>query len=208
MIKILTISGSPVDESSTDIILQQLQRSFIDHLPENLSADYDFIKLNDLAIKSCQACGDAPTPLYCFYDDIADIYKKLEECDLLLFGSPVYFDSVSAQSKLFIDRCNCFRPADFDNRDPEHNFIKLLKRKRPGAIVLVGGKDCWFEGARRVIAGFFKWVEVVNEGMIKYISIDYNKIGSVSDDDKKIKETIDLGKKLASLFEKSERNDK
>jgi multimeric flavodoxin WrbA len=208
LIKILTISGSPVDDSSTDLILQQLQRAIIDNLPENLSADYDFIKLNDLSIKSCQACGDAPTPLYCFYDDISDVYKKLEVCDLLLFGSPVYFDSVSAQAKLFIDRCNCFRPADFDNRNPEHDFIKLLKRKRPGAMVLVGGEDCWFEGARRVIAGLFKWVEVVNEGLVKYISVDYNKKGTVLEDDKKITETIELGKKLASLFDKSEQNDK
>ena len=208
MIKILTISGSPVDASSTDLILQQLQRSVIDHLPDHLSGEYDFIKLNDLNIKSCQACGDAPTPLFCFYDDIADVYKKLEQCDLLLFGSPVYFDSVSAQAKLFIDRCNCFRPADFDNRDPDHDFIKLLKRKRPGAMVIVGGDNCWFEGTRRVIAGFFKWVEVVNEGTIKYVSVDYNKRGTVLDDENTINETIELGKKLASLFENSEQNDK
>jgi len=207
LIKVLSISGSPVDNSSTDLILQNLQRSFIDHLPENLSAEYDFVKLNDFHIKSCQACGDAPTPLYCFYDDIADIYKKLENCDLLIFGSPVYFDSVSAQSKLFIDRCNCFRPPDFDNRDPDHDFIKLLKRKRTGAIVLVGGENCWFEGARRVIAGFFKWVEVVNEGMITYISVDYNKKGTVVDDKSTIDATIELGKKLASLISKSEKND-
>lgn len=194
--------------SSTDLILKQLQNSIIKHLPENQSAESYFVKLNDLYIKSCQACGEAPTPLYCFYDDIADIYKKLEECDLLLFGSPVYFDSVSAQTKLFIDRCNCFRPPDFDNRDPNRDFIKLLNRKRPGSIVLVGGEDCWFEGARRVIAGFFKWVEVVNEGLITYTSVDYNKVGTVAEDKSTIDTTTELGIKLASLFDKREKNEK
>lgn len=208
MIKILTISGSPIVDSSTDIILKQLQKSLIEHLPKNQSAECDFIKLNDLTVKPCQACGEAPTPHFCFYNDLADLYKKLENCDLLLFGSPVYFDSVSAQAKLFIDRCNCFRPADFNNTDPEHNFIKLLKNKRPGAIVLVGGKDCWFEGARRVIAGFFKWVEVTNEGIIKYISDDYNKKGTVLDDKITMNEAIELGKKLASLFKESDKDDK
>ncbi len=196
MIKLLSISGSPVKDSSTDILLTRIADSFVKEVDRPVSVDT--VKLNELKFIPCQACGKAPTPAYCFYDDdLTGVYKLLEACDCLIFGSPVYFDSVSGQAKMFIDRCNCFRPYDFNNTDPEHNFIKLLKRKRPGAIVLVGGERQWMEGARRVVAGFFKWVEVTNEGMVTYSSTDDRKIGTVNDDDPKLAEADQLGKKLA-----------
>ena len=174
LIKLLTISGSPVENSSTDILLDYIEKTMTAIITPDKTVEVTRIKLNAYNIKPCQACGEAPTPKFCFYDDINNIYDFLAECDCLLFGSPVYFDSVSAQSKLLIDRCNCFRPPDFNNTDPDHLFLKILKQKRPGAMVLVGGEKSWFEGARRVIAGFFKWLEIKNEGMINYCSPDFN----------------------------------
>ena len=203
MIKILSISGSPVKEASTDIILHRLSEAVIDALGPHETAEMSFVKLNDLKFIPCQACGEAPTPRFCFWDDLNEVYDLLvNECDLLLFGSPVYFDSVSAQAKAFIDRCNCFRPADFENSDPAHDFIKLLKKKRPGAIILVGGENGYYEGARRVIAGFFKWVEVVNEGLITYASPDFRKKGSAADDAELSARIGELGKHLASVLMK------
>jgi multimeric flavodoxin WrbA len=116
-----------------------------------------------------------------------------------LIGSPIYFDAVSAQTKAFMDRCNCFRPPDYQGVQEEHHFIKLLKRKRPGAMVLVGDNEGWLEGPRRSVAGFFKWVEVTNEGTIWYRSEDFNKKGGVAADPKTLKEAVELGHKLAEL---------
>jgi multimeric flavodoxin WrbA len=156
------------------------------------------VRLNERSILPCQACGTAPTPSYCFYDDdMTALYRNVAECDCLVMGSPIHFDTVSSQAKLFIDRCNCIRPADFHHVDPDHNFLKLLERKRPGGIVLVGGEDGWFEGARRSIAGWFKWIEVVNEGVVMYRSIDFTKTGTAADDKTALTEARALGKALA-----------
>jgi len=200
LIKLLAVSGSPVDDSSTDILLKMIAEKIIEQLDGKESVELHFVKLNDLEYKSCQACGEAPRDSFCFFDDLNDTYKLLEQCDCLLFGSPVYFDTVSAQAKLFIDRCNCFRPADFENIDPEHMFIKKLTRKRPGAIVLVGGENGWFEGARRVIAGFFKWVEVINSGQVFHASKDFCRKGTCLDDDKVMNEADDIALKLTNLI--------
>lgn len=197
MIKILSISGSPIENSSTDILLDTIATSLKGSLPKDVEISYSQIKLNEITIKPCQACGESPTPKFCFYDDLDSLYTQLAECDCLLFGSPVYFDSVSAQAKLLIDRCNCFRPPDFENTNENYQFLKILNRKRPGAMVLVGGENTWYEGARRVIAGYFKWIEVTNEGMIQYASPDYNVKGSVANQTEKIKEAQELGKMLA-----------
>ncbi len=199
MIRILAISGSPVVDSSTDLLLRRIAQRMALKLRAKSRVQVSFVKLNDLEIVPCQACGEAPSPKYCFFDDdLTAIYKKLEQCDCLLFGSPIHFDTVSSPAKLFIDRCNCIRPADFNDIEPDHDFVKLWKQKRPGAIVLVGGKHAWFEGARRTIAGWFKWVEVVNEGLLTYKSEDFRRSGTILEDDQVLAEADRLANALAS----------
>jgi multimeric flavodoxin WrbA len=201
LIKILTVSGSPVPDSSTDILLREIENAVAKEIGSGVETESDFVKLNELKITPCQACGEAPTPEYCFYDDdLTAVYEKLAECDCLLMGSPIYFDSVSAQTKLFIDRCNCFRPADFENTDPDHDFIRLLKRKRPGAMVLVGGEQGYFEGARRTIAGFFLWLEVVNKSVLVYKTTDFHRKGTVQHDVETLRQARQLGRKLANML--------
>ncbi len=201
MLNLLVVSGSPVDQSSTDIILDRISNAVTASLPSQYEVVSTFVKLNALQFVPCQSCGEAPTPKFCLLDDgLASVYTKLADCDCLLFGAPVYFDSVSAQAKMFIDRCNCFRPPDFDGVDPDHRFVRILKRKRPGAMVLVGGERGWFEGARRVVAGLFKWVEVTNEGLIVYRSRGFSRAGSVAEDKDTLAQADSLGTQLANII--------
>ncbi len=203
-IKILAISASPVSESSTDFILQNLAEAVRRQLGEQIIVETSFVKLNDLTFTPCQACGESPEPKWCLYDDeLTPVYEKLVSCDCLLFGTPVYFDSVSAQGKAFIDRCNCIRPPDYQGIDSNHAFIKRLHRKRPGAMVVVGGEEGWLEGARRTIAGLFKWVEVVDEGMIAYRTTDYNVKGSADNDRGVLKDIEQMALKLADGIRES-----
>ena len=184
MKQILAISGSPVVDSSTDYLTQTLADSVVMRLAQDgIEAEYRFVRLCDLEFIPCQACGRAPEDGFCLYDDdLTPVYDDLARCDCLIVGSPVYFDSVSAQTKAFIDRCNCVRPPDWDEKVPNHDFVKLIKRKRPGAMVLVGGERGWFEGARRVIAGLFRWVEVTNDGLLVYRSPGFRTKGTAADD--------------------------
>ncbi|MFH1373385.1 MAG: flavodoxin family protein [bacterium] len=203
MIRLLAISASPVEGSSTDLLLNRLATAVTDNLAGKHRISTDFVKLNELRFAPCQSCGEAPTPKFCFLeDDLTDIYARLVACDCVLFGSPVYFDTVSAQAKMFIDRCNCFRPPDFNNVDPQHDFIRILDRSRPGAMVLVGGRRGWFEGARRVVAGFFKWVEVDNQGVLTYSSPRFTRSGSAADCPDTLKRADEIGRLLAEAIVK------
>lgn len=205
LINLLTISGSPVVDSSTEILLNRIAKTIASAIGKKEKVIQNFHRLNELMYLPCQACGHPPAPNFCFFDDaLTPIYKQLAECDCLLLGSPIYFDSVSAQTKAFMDRCNCFRPPDYEGVQKEHRFIKLLKSKRPGAMVLVGDNEGWVEGPRRSIAGFFKWVEVTNEGMLWYRSENFNEKGTVAKDTKCLQEADELGMKLAKLIIKSD----
>ncbi|HUV30863.1 MAG TPA: flavodoxin family protein [Acidobacteriota bacterium] len=201
MIKLLSFSGSPVQGGCTEILLRRVADAVAEHAGGGGRVEHTLVRLNDLKFIPCQACGKAPTPDYCFYeDDLTGLYESVAACDCMLFGSPIYFDSVSAQAKAFIDRCNCFRPPDFGGVDPDHRFIRLLGRKRPGGIILVGSEEGWLEGARRCIAGLFKWIEVVNEGVITYRSSDYTEVGSVVSDGPTLEKAVQLGRHLADVL--------
>jgi multimeric flavodoxin WrbA len=168
-----------------------------------LKVRHDFIRLSEFEITPCHACGEAPTPNFCFIDDaMTALYRRTVQCDCLLFGSPIYFDSISAQAKAFIDRCNCMRPADFDGVHAPHHFVRLIHSQRPGAIVLVGGEQAWYEGARRCIAGFFKWIEVTNEEVLKFTSTDINCIGEAAERSDTLHEADRIGHELARRIRK------
>lgn len=185
---VLGISGSPVIGSSTELLVKEILRG-----AESQGATTEYIFLNELDIMPCQACGQSPENGYCFFDDGMDlIYGKFDWCDAVVIGSPVYFDSVSAQTKLFIDRCNCFRTFIPDG---ESKFVQRIGKRRRGAMVLVGGEREKYEYARRVIGGFYVWANVESVGLITYAHADCRK-GSVVTSPDILKKAFDMGMQL------------
>lgn len=153
--KLLIINGSPVQGSSTQIISERITEGVVDN-----GWSSETVILNDLTITPCQACGSRDDDDICIYhDDLYPIYEKFNQCDAVVVASPVYFDTVSAQTKLFIDRCNCYRPM---KKTPDGEFILEDKKwkKRRGIIVLVGGSRQKFDCALTVLKGFFVWTDV------------------------------------------------
>jgi len=196
MPNILTLTGSPIEGSSTDILLNRIADGVMDGADGD--GRHDFIRLGNLDCRPCQACGESPEPDYClFHDEIYPVYDKLINSDIILFGSPIYFDSVSAQAKTFIDRCNCLRPPDF-TADGGDRFKNLITKKRAGAMVLVGGERGYFEGARRVIAGFFKWTRIENCGLITYAGARWTETGAVAAEPDIMAAAFELGRRLCN----------
>jgi multimeric flavodoxin WrbA len=188
---ILGISGSPVQGSSTEILVREILRG-----AESRGAKADFISLNELDIMPCQACGQSPEEGFCFFNDgMEEIYERFERCDSIVVGSPIYFDSVSAQTKLFIDRTNCFRTLNIEG--PEH-FTPRITKHRKGAMVLVGGEREKYEYARRVIGGFFIWAGIESIEVIYYGHGNWGK-GSVIKEIEIMGRAFKIGIKLADV---------
>ena len=79
--------------------LQGLTRSSKIHLQEHI--------LNDLTISPCTACDACrgKTETYCIIDDdMQKLYQEFIDAELVVLASPIYWWSISAQLKLFIDR--------------------------------------------------------------------------------------------------------
>lgn len=121
---ILGIIGSPRKNGNTDFVIDKILQS----ASEN-GAISEKIYLNELKIKPCQGCEHCKKYKNCkIKDDFAQIIKKIENADGIVIGSPVYFGTISAQTKIFIDRLFSLFDKDFNNK---------LKGKRKGAFVLI-----------------------------------------------------------------------
>lgn len=191
---IIGISGSATGGSSTDLLIgEALDGASAPHVKTRL------IRLNEKQIMPCQACSASPEPEYCFFHDGMDeIFTAMEKSEGIILGSPVYFDSVSAQTKLFIDRTNCLRPADFTDRKAQKFKEPRFKGKK-GGIVLVAGDYGKFEGALRVAKAFFIWagIEIVFELKYKTQTLE---TGEAAGDTAIMKEAFEAGQKLLAAI--------
>lgn len=187
---ILGISGSPTGGSSTDAIINAiLEGASAEHVKTR------FIRLNEKNIIPCQSCGKSPHPEYCFFhDDMDEIFGLMEKSEGIILGSPIFFDSVSAQAKLFIDRTNCLRPVDFSVTE-KTVFREPLFGGKKGGVVMVGGDEGEFDTALRTARAFFIWagIEIVFE--LRYVTKTLRP-GEVREDQQTLEKARECGRKL------------
>lgn len=134
---ILHISGSPRKHSNTDYLLHLLL--------EQIGGE--FVKLTDYDVRPCCSCWACLKRDGCVLDDdmTSLLIPKLLAADAVVLGSPVYFNNVTAQMKIFIDRTWSLRGA--------------LKDKIGGAVVV--GRRYGAEGTMTALNAFFLKHEMV-----------------------------------------------
>jgi len=187
---VIGLSGSATPQSSTDIIVQEALRG-----AQGGRYKTRFYRLNEMRILPCQACGKSPEPEYCFFhDDAYMLFDKIALSRAIILGSPVYFDSVSAQTKAFIDRSNCLRPADFTDIDKQ-KFKEPLFKGKIGGIVLVAGDYGKFDSALRVMRAFFIWAGIEIKFELKYITKSLRS-GEAANNKKILQEAFNRGRQL------------
>ncbi len=187
---LVALNGSPVRGSSVDLLLAAACEG-----ADAVGARVNHVRCNDLLIKPCQACGPEPTTGYCiFHDDMDPVYEALRDAHAVIVGSPIYFDTVSAQLKLVMDRCNCITPLV---RTPEggYDFRPLWPRTRRAAFVTACSSRHRYDLAERSVRGFLKWIGARWEETLAWQHED-NDPGSVRAKPELIERARALGRRL------------
>ena len=187
---LVALNGSPRRGSSIDLLLEAAGEG-----ARSAGGAFDHIRCNELIVKPCQACGPEPTTGYCVYhDDMDRVFAALEAAHAVIVGSPIYFDTVSAQLKLVMDRCNCITPLVV-LPDGSDTFRPKWKRTRRGAFVTASGKHRRYELAERPVRGFLKWIGAKWEETLVWSHED-NERGSVAGDAELMAKARALGARL------------
>ncbi|MGC9345865.1 MAG: flavodoxin family protein [Candidatus Bathyarchaeales archaeon] len=131
-LKVVGIISSPRKGKTTDTLVTKVLEGAL-----SVGAETKKIYLNDLAIKPCQACDKHPAPDFCIYKNgMEEVYLALKSADVIVVGTPAYYDSISAQLKLVVDRSNCLTEM---TRLPDGKvmFQSRLKKRKKGVFIWV-----------------------------------------------------------------------
>jgi multimeric flavodoxin WrbA len=106
--KILALNGSARKRGNTDILIDQILKGG----KENRNRS-EKLYLYDYEISPCIDCRDCKKGDYmCSQNDgMKKIYPKMEKADLIIFGTPNYWNGPSGKMKLLIDRMRPFVPS-------------------------------------------------------------------------------------------------
>jgi multimeric flavodoxin WrbA len=99
--QILALVGSPRRNGNTDLLVDQVLKG-----AESRGHSGGKIYLYNYQISPCIDCrGCKKGSFDCHLDDgMQEIYPRLEEADVIIFGTPVYWYGPTAKMKLLIDR--------------------------------------------------------------------------------------------------------
>lgn len=103
--KVIAFNGSPRKNWNTATLLKKALDG-----AASKGAETELIHLYDLDYKGCLSCFACKTKGGKSYgrcaavDDLTPILKKVEEADAVIFGSPIYFGSLSGMMRSFLER--------------------------------------------------------------------------------------------------------
>ncbi|KYK37723.1 MAG: flavodoxin family protein [Theionarchaea archaeon] len=187
--KVCGIVGSPKKKGNVDLLVSKVLEG-----ASSQGAETEKLYLNDMQIKPCQSCGKDPYPEYCRVDDdMKLIYAVLESFDSIVLGSPVYFDSVSAQTKLMIDRCNCVMPY-LSRPDGTYEFERRIQKRKKGVFIAVAGLHQEFNTILTTVKGFFHWGNIELTETILYAH--EGGLGCVREDKAVMNHAFEVGSAL------------
>ncbi len=115
MKNILVIVGSGIKAGNTN----RLADAYINGAIE-AGHHVNKVFLGDKPIEGCRGCGACQKNgnRCVIKDTMQDIYPLLEECDTVVFASPLYFWTISAKTKAVIDRLYAISSEDkFPHKD-------------------------------------------------------------------------------------------
>lgn len=99
--KVLIISASPRKGGNSDLLCDQFLLG-----AKEAGHNVEKIFLRDHKINYCLGCGVCNNTHKCVQkDDMKALLDKMVEADVIVLATPVYFYTMDAQLKTFIDRC-------------------------------------------------------------------------------------------------------
>ncbi|UCE91325.1 MAG: flavodoxin family protein [Methanobacteriota archaeon] len=159
--KVLGILGSPRLEGNTADLLEAALEG-----ARSAGAKTERLALARLSIDACIECRRCDMNAECAVktDDMQEIYSRIRKVDAMVLASPIFFMSVSAQTKAMIDRCQSYWVERYIHRRRAYEG-----RERPkGLFVACAGssREMIFDPAKHVVKAFFAAIDYQYAGEV------------------------------------------
>lgn len=186
MINVAVIIGSPRKNgntvAATDILLKYLSQL------EPLSIKrFDLSNLNISHCRGCNVCGENGGQCV-IIDGMVPVYEAIDDCDMIIMATPIYFSGPSSYLKQMIDRCQCL----WMRGTKQHS--KCL-----GIMIAVSGQtEANFKNSRSIIKSFLNTIGAEWGGEL--IFSGYDDCGELAADESAIKRCQEYAKDIHCKF--------
>ncbi|MDA8422084.1 MAG: flavodoxin family protein [Nitrospiraceae bacterium] len=191
--KVIAFNGSPRRGGNTEILLTEAIRGVKDQ-----GSEVTTYNLDTLALRPCLNCGKCDEAAQCVVqDDMQTILREIRSADRIIVASPIFFFSVSAQTKIMIDRCQSFWAEKYVHKKP----VQPGPFGRKGLLLLVGGmkqneKNVGFQCSEATTRAFFRTVNVQEHATLEFDAVD--KKGAIKEHPTALQDAYEAGKKLVT----------
>ena len=183
---VVALLGSPRKKGNSTVLAKQ-----IIYGAESAGAKVETVYLNGLDIKPCQgcyACKKENSAGCAVDDDMQSVYPKLVESDAWIIASPVYWFNMSAQTKIFMDRCFALW-----NEDPE---INLMYKKRIAIAMSYGDSDPFNSGRVNALRSFQDAYRYAGAKIVGIVYGSADGPGEISSNGALMAQAEEIGKEL------------
>jgi multimeric flavodoxin WrbA len=182
--KVVILLGSPRKEGNSAALAEQIADA-----ASGAGARVETFYLQGMKIAPCNACEACHRPgaKGCVIrDDMQKLYPELRAADAIVFASPIYWFTVSAQMKLAMDRCYALITPD------GHAF----RGKRVALAFSYGGEDPFDSGCTNAIRMFQDAFNFIGAPIVGMVYASAAGAGEIRSNKKVMEEAADLGRKL------------
>lgn len=184
--QVLVILGSPRRNGNSATLAERIAKG-----AESCEAEVETVFLQELKLSPCRGCNTCQkrgSRGCAIKDDMQEIYPKLIRANAWVIASPVYWFTMSAQTKIFMDRC--------------YALVAYAKNpfasKRIAIAMSYGDVDAVRSGcvnALRTFQDAFRYAGSKVVGMVYGSALD---AGAIANNKALMQEAEELGKRLVS----------
>lgn len=183
---ILILTSSPRRDGNSTILAREAARG-----AAKTGVTVEVVNLAGLKIGPCRACGlcRRKGASGCFQDDdMKPLYEKVRKAGAVLIAGPVYWFSINAYTKLFMDRLYAFGAQKY----------RPIKGKRIGIILTYADADPFSSGAVNALRSFQDAFAYLQASVLGMVCASADAAGDVEKDAGAMKNARALGRKLAA----------
>ena len=191
--KIIVVLGSPRKEGNSTTLAKRVIAG-----AKASGAGVEAFYLHDMNISPCTACDecrDDPAKDCVIDDQMKALYPKLRRADALVIASPIYWFTMSAQTKLFMDRCYALGGPDGH----------ALQGKQIGILLTYADADPFSSGAVNALRAFQDGFNYIGADIVGMLYGSAWKAGEIQENKELMKQAYELGKQLGSGDQKTRR---
>lgn len=182
--KILILKGSPRTRGNSATLADQVAEG-----ARQAGADVESVYLHSLDIRPCDACDlcHEQGKGCVIEDDMQPLYPKLTAADAIVIASPVYWFTISAQTKLCIDRWYALETPQGSQ----------LRGKQIGIVLTYGDTDLYTSGGVNALHTFDSMFRYLGCEIVGRVYGTANDAGDAGKQPELMDRARKLGEKLA-----------